>query len=56
MPEIRQVAPSPRPPQEGPACPTCDKPARYLSSILDLKNDQMVPIYRCDECQHEVWK
>jgi hypothetical protein len=31
-------------------------PSRYTTSVLDLKNDRMVPIYRCTDCDHEVWR
>jgi len=47
--------PLPRPPQLGPPCPNCKLPSRYTVSILDVKSDRLVPIYRCYDCREEIW-
>ena len=39
----------------GPHCPSCRAPTRPLSSILDVNNDRMVRLFRCDGCRREVW-
>ncbi|WP_256809417.1 hypothetical protein [Bradyrhizobium sp. Bra64] len=56
MSETREAEPlSPRPSQWGPSCPKCQAPSRFTTSILDLKNDRPVQIYRCDRCREEIW-
>jgi len=46
---------SPRAPQPGPPCPQCKMPARYFTSLLDVKRNRSVLIYRCDGCREEIW-
>ena len=36
-------------------CPTCTTPARYMTSILDVKRDRLVRLFRCDPCKKEIW-
>ena len=36
-------------------CPACAEPARYMTSILDVKRDRLVRIFRCDPCKKEIW-
>ncbi|MET4290855.1 hypothetical protein ABIB06_001622 [Bradyrhizobium sp. LB8.2] len=41
--------------QPGPSCSKCETSTHYLTSILDVKRDRPVLIYRCDGCREEVW-
>jgi hydrogenase maturation factor len=43
-------------PQPGPSCPNCKTPSRYITSMLDVKRDRSVLIYRCDSCREEIWR
>jgi hypothetical protein len=36
-------------------CPKCANPARFAMSLLDVRNDRFVRVYRCDPCQKEIW-
>jgi len=56
MAQEKQLMPRQQPPNAGPRCPTCAAPARPLASILDVKNDRMVRVFRCDSCRKEVWE
>ncbi len=47
---------SSRAPQLGPPRPKCKLPARYITSILDVKRDRAVMVYRCAPCGEEIWK
>jgi hypothetical protein len=46
-----------RPHQPPPAkhCPKCANPVRFAMSLLDVRNDKFVRVYRCDPCQKEIW-
>ena len=37
-------------------CPRCVVPARFITSLLDVKQGKIVQVYRCDPCQKEIWK
>jgi hypothetical protein len=28
---------------------------RFWMSLLDVKRAKLVPVYRCDPCQKEIW-
>jgi len=47
---------SPGRPQPGPACPHCQTPSRYVTSMLDVQRDRSILIYRCDTCSEEIWR
>ncbi len=42
--------------QQGPPCPKCHAPARFVTSVLDIRLDKQVLVYRCDSCQDEIWR
>jgi len=42
-------------PQAGPPCPKCSTPARFVTSVLDVKRDRQVMVFRCDPCGDEIW-
>lgn len=42
-------------PVPAPLCPICAAPARFVTSMLDLRHDRPILIYRCDSCRDEGW-
>ncbi|MDN4986659.1 hypothetical protein KUL72_12555 [Bradyrhizobium arachidis] len=42
--------------QPRPSCPTCKTPSRYITSMLDVRRDRSILIYRCDTCREEIWQ
>ena len=48
--DTTSMALPPRPP-----CPKCQSPARLFTSILDVKRNKPVKIFRCDTCREEIW-
>ena len=52
MSDQREISAHPQPPQ----CPKCKLPPRFMTSILDVKQNRSVFIYRCDPCGEEVWR
>jgi uncharacterized protein with PIN domain len=43
------------PQKTDPRCPSCAAPARFNMSLLDVKRDKSVRLYRCDRCQKIIW-
>ena len=39
-----------------PDCPKCRMPSHYTNSILDVAHDKLVKIYRCFDCEEEIWE
>jgi transposase-like protein len=56
MAEEEQQVGAPQAQDVGPRCPSCAAPARRLTSILDVKNNRSIQIFRCDSCRKEVWE
>jgi len=56
MTNQQELRPSAAPLPAAPPCPNCNIPARYLTSLFDIKQDRNVLIYKCDRCREEVWK
>ncbi|MDH6261550.1 hypothetical protein [Bradyrhizobium sp. BR13661] len=40
----------------GPSCPACKTPSRYINSMLDVRRERSVLIYRCDACRKDIWQ
>jgi hypothetical protein len=37
------------------ACPKCQTPARFMTSISDMNRDKPISVYRCDTCHAVIW-
>ena len=37
------------------ACPKCQTPASFMTSILDVERKKPISVYRCDTCRAVVW-
>lgn len=36
-------------------CPTCRKPTRLSTLIVDVEHARTVPVFFCDTCRKEIW-
>ena len=49
----QQAAPPMRAPP--PPCKRCNEPTRFFTSILDVKRNKPIKVFRCDSCLAEHW-